>query len=126
MKTLDREELLERARQKVADFHRYQELGLVCKGGDFYPSVHYPPITMYPPVTEEELFETYTMPAEWVLACDGARSNIRTLRGLRLKGENFEGRYVIADVQMDHNYPTIRRALFDQKNLVQCAYDLMA
>ena len=33
--------------------------------------------------------------------------------GLRLKGANYEGRYVIADVQMDHAYPTIRRALFD-------------
>jgi 3-(3-hydroxy-phenyl)propionate hydroxylase len=33
--------------------------------------------------------------------------------GLRLKGQNFEGRYVIADVQMRHDYPTIRRALFD-------------
>ena len=64
-------------------------------------------------LTVEDPEQTYEMPAEWVLACDGARSNIRTLRGLRLKGENFEGRFVIADVQMDHNYPTIRRALFD-------------
>jgi 3-(3-hydroxy-phenyl)propionate hydroxylase len=55
----------------------------------------------------------YAVEAEWVLACDGARSVIRSKRGLRLQGENFEGRYVIADVQMDHDYPTIRRALFD-------------
>lgn len=55
----------------------------------------------------------YTFDAAWVLACDGARSPIRKLRGHRLKGENFEGRYVIADIQMDHDYPTIRRALFD-------------
>ncbi|WP_212524502.1 FAD-dependent monooxygenase [Actibacterium sp. MT2.3-13A] len=55
----------------------------------------------------------YTIPADWVLACDGARSAVRGMRGLRLKGENFEGRYVIADVQMEHDYPTIRRALFD-------------
>ncbi len=55
----------------------------------------------------------YGFEANWVLACDGARSPIRTLRGKRLKGENFEGRYVIADVQMKHDYPTIRRALFD-------------
>lgn len=57
----------------------------------------------------------YTVNAEWVLACDGARSNIRAKRGLRLQGQNFEGRYVIADVQMDHDYPTIRRALFDPR-----------
>lgn len=55
----------------------------------------------------------YTLVAEWVLACDGARSAVRSRRGLRLRGQNFEGRYVIADVQMDHDYPTIRRALFD-------------
>ena len=29
---------------------------------------------------------------------------------------NYEGRYVIADVQMAHDYPTIRRALFDPKS----------
>lgn len=55
----------------------------------------------------------YSLEAKWVLACDGARSAIRTMRGHRLKGENFEGSYVIADIQMDHDYPTIRRALFD-------------
>ncbi|WP_071673115.1 FAD-dependent monooxygenase [Nioella nitratireducens] len=55
----------------------------------------------------------YDLTADWLLAADGARSSIRAARGLRLKGENYEGRYVIADVQMDHDYPTIRRALFD-------------
>ncbi|OWY09904.1 monooxygenase [Thioclava sp. F42-5] len=55
----------------------------------------------------------YDMAADWVLAADGARSPTRKMRGLRLKGENYEGRYVIADVQMNHDYPTIRRALFD-------------
>jgi len=55
----------------------------------------------------------YALPADWVLAADGARSPIRGMRGLRLKGENYEGRYVIADVRMEHDYPTIRRALFD-------------
>ncbi|MEZ5716381.1 MAG: FAD-dependent monooxygenase [Paracoccaceae bacterium] len=56
---------------------------------------------------------SYALTADWLLAADGARSTVRQLRGLRLKGENFEGRYVIADVQMAHDYPTIRRALFD-------------
>ncbi|MGR8921221.1 MAG: FAD-dependent monooxygenase [Gammaproteobacteria bacterium] len=55
----------------------------------------------------------YAFDAQWVLACDGARSSVRTMRGHRLAGENFEGRYVIADVRMEHDYPTIRRALFD-------------
>jgi len=56
---------------------------------------------------------SYSLPASWVIAADGARSAIRRLCGLRLKGDNHEGRYVIADVQMRHDYPTIRRALFD-------------
>ncbi len=55
----------------------------------------------------------YAFKADWVLAADGAHSPVRKMRGLRLQGENYEGRYVIADVRMEHNYPTIRRALFD-------------
>jgi len=55
----------------------------------------------------------YQFTADWLLACDGAHSPIRKMLGQRLQGENFEGRYVIADIQMDHDYPTIRRALFD-------------
>jgi 3-(3-hydroxy-phenyl)propionate hydroxylase len=55
----------------------------------------------------------YAIEAPWLLAADGARSAIRTMRGKRLKGENYEGRYVIADIKMTHDYPTIRRALFD-------------
>jgi 3-(3-hydroxy-phenyl)propionate hydroxylase len=55
----------------------------------------------------------YRLEVPWMLAADGARSPARRMRGLRLKGENYEGRYVIADVRMRHDYPTIRRALFD-------------
>jgi 3-(3-hydroxy-phenyl)propionate hydroxylase len=64
-------------------------------------------------LTVEDPNGAYDLRADWVLAADGARSEIRTALGLRLKGRNFEGRYVIADVQMAHDYPTIRRALFD-------------
>ena len=59
----------------------------------------------------------YTFDAPWLLACDGARSSVRKMRGHRLQGENYGGRYVIADIQMDHDYPTIRRALFDPQSL---------
>lgn len=55
----------------------------------------------------------YDLPCDWVLAADGARSPLRGMLGLRLQGANYEGRYVIADVRMAHDYPTIRRALFD-------------
>lgn len=58
----------------------------------------------------------YSLKAEWLLAADGAHSPIRKMRGLRLQGENYEGRYVIADVRMEHDYPTIRRALFDPES----------
>jgi 3-(3-hydroxy-phenyl)propionate hydroxylase len=55
----------------------------------------------------------YRLDAQYVLAADGARSPIRTALGLRLKGDNYEGRYVIADIRMDHDFPTERRAFFD-------------
>ena len=59
---------------------------------------------------------SYIIACDWVVAADGARSTTRRLCGHRLNGENYEGRYVIADVQMDHDFPTIRRALFDPKS----------
>jgi oxygen-independent coproporphyrinogen III oxidase len=58
---------LERARERVADLHSLQQQGLLSKDGDFFPSVHYPPITMYQPITEEEMFAGYTMPADGLL-----------------------------------------------------------
>lgn len=54
----------ERAKARVNDYKRLQAAGLICKHGDFFPSVHYPPITMYPPLTEEELFATYIPPQD--------------------------------------------------------------
>jgi 3-(3-hydroxy-phenyl)propionate hydroxylase len=55
----------------------------------------------------------YALHATYVVAADGARSPLRSMLGLRLKGENYEGKYVIADVQMAHDFPTERRAFFD-------------
>jgi 3-(3-hydroxy-phenyl)propionate hydroxylase len=55
----------------------------------------------------------YRLDAEYVLAADGARSPIRSQLGLRMKGDNYEGRYVIADIRMDHDFPTERRAFFE-------------
>jgi 3-(3-hydroxy-phenyl)propionate hydroxylase len=60
----------------------------------------------------------YELAADWVLAADGARSVVRSRRGLRLHGQNFEGRYIIADIRLprrqagDHR-PVERLALFD-------------
>ena len=55
----------------------------------------------------------YRLEADYVLAADGARSPIRSQLGLRMKGDNYEGRYVIADIRMDHDFPTERRAFFE-------------
>jgi 3-(3-hydroxy-phenyl)propionate hydroxylase len=57
--------------------------------------------------------QQYSLDADYVLAADGARSTIRQQMGLRLKGANYEGRYVIADIRMANDYPTERRALFE-------------
>lgn len=55
----------------------------------------------------------YALAARYVLAADGARSAIRAMLRLRLHGQNHEGNYVIADVRMDHDFPTERRAFFE-------------
>ena len=55
----------------------------------------------------------YTLSARFVIAADGARSELRRLMGLTLSGESHEGRYLIADIKMASSYPTERRAWFD-------------
>jgi 3-(3-hydroxy-phenyl)propionate hydroxylase len=67
--------------------------------------------TACPRITSPE--GDYWLDAFYVQAADGARSPIRSMLGLRLKGDNYEGRYVIADIRMDHDFPTERRAFFE-------------
>lgn len=55
----------------------------------------------------------YSLRSQYLLAADGAKSRIREILGLRLKGENLPGRYVIADIQMAHDFPTERRCFFE-------------
>lgn len=55
----------------------------------------------------------YELKSDYVLAADGARSVTRKKLGLKLQGDAYEGRYVIADIQMKSDYPTERRAFFD-------------
>jgi 3-(3-hydroxy-phenyl)propionate hydroxylase len=55
----------------------------------------------------------YTMRADWLVACDGARSVVREQLGLRMAGTSYEGRYVIADIEADLGLPTERLAWFD-------------
>jgi oxygen-independent coproporphyrinogen-3 oxidase len=64
MKAGHLQERVAAAQRRVVDFKRLVEAGLLEKSGDFFASVHYPPITMYPPITEEEMFKGYTVPED--------------------------------------------------------------
>ncbi len=55
----------------------------------------------------------YTQEADWVVAADGARSGIRSMMGLKMEGDSYEGRFVIADIRIDLDLPTERLAFFD-------------
>jgi 3-(3-hydroxy-phenyl)propionate hydroxylase len=54
-----------------------------------------------------------TLSAAWVVAADGARSEVRSQLGLRLSGTSYEGRYVIADIRWKSQWPTERKVWFD-------------
>jgi 3-(3-hydroxy-phenyl)propionate hydroxylase len=55
----------------------------------------------------------YRLVADFVIACDGARSPIRAMLGLDFPGEIFEEQFLIADVKMDGDFPTERWFWFD-------------
>jgi 3-(3-hydroxy-phenyl)propionate hydroxylase len=55
----------------------------------------------------------YALNARYVIAADGARSAVRRQLDLPLKGDAYEGCYVIADVRLKSGYPTERRAFFN-------------
>jgi 3-(3-hydroxy-phenyl)propionate hydroxylase len=55
----------------------------------------------------------YTLQADWLVAADGGRSEIRTMLGCKLEGASYEGFFVIADIRIDLPLPTERLAFFD-------------
>jgi 3-(3-hydroxy-phenyl)propionate hydroxylase len=55
----------------------------------------------------------YTLEADYVIACDGARSPLRGLLGEESKGQSFRDRFLIADVKMTADFPTERWFWFD-------------
>lgn len=55
----------------------------------------------------------YRLQADWLVACDGARSTVRRLQGLRFEGDSYESRFVIADFRIDLDEPTGRRCYFE-------------
>src|SRR4029077_15004396 len=56
---------------------------------------------------------SYRLRCSYVIAADGARSQVRKLLGLPFLGSSFAGRYLIADIRLPSTYPTERRAWFD-------------
>ena len=55
----------------------------------------------------------YELDADWLLACDGARSFVRRAMGLPFAGHVFQDRFLIADVVMKADFPTERWFWFD-------------
>ena len=51
--------------------------------------------------------------ARWLVACDGGRSTVRELSGLALEGRQYEGRYVIVDIEQSTRRGVERLAWFD-------------
>ena len=55
----------------------------------------------------------YALEADHLVACDGARSDIRGMMGLDFDGELFEERFLIADIEMTGDFPSERRFWFE-------------
>ncbi|MFC3166008.1 FAD-dependent oxidoreductase [Ciceribacter thiooxidans] len=55
----------------------------------------------------------YRIEADWLVACDGARSPIRNMLGLGFEGRVFEDNFLIADVKMKADFPTERWFWFE-------------
>src|SRR5216683_1294702 len=57
--------------------------------------------------------EAYRIRANYVVACDGARSSLRQMVGAEFAGQVFEDQFLIADVKMTAEFPTERWFWFD-------------
>lgn len=55
----------------------------------------------------------YQLEADWLVACDGARSPTRDMLGLSFSGRVFEDNFLIADVKMKADFPTERWFWFE-------------
>ena len=55
----------------------------------------------------------YKVHAQYVVACDGARSSLRQMVGAEFSGQVFEDQFLIADVKMTAAFPTERWFWFD-------------
>src|SRR6202041_87201 len=55
----------------------------------------------------------YRIAANYIVACDGARSSLRQMVGAEFSGKVFEDQFLIADVRMTAEFPTERWFWFD-------------
>lgn len=55
----------------------------------------------------------YALEADWLIACDGARSPVRDMLGLSFDGRVFEDNFLIADVKMKADFPPERWFWFE-------------
>jgi 3-(3-hydroxy-phenyl)propionate hydroxylase len=55
----------------------------------------------------------YRLHANFIVACDGARSSLRQMVGAEFAGQVFEDQFLIADVKMTAKFPTERWFWFD-------------
>ena len=92
---------------KVADYGDMIDLRWQSRMTDLDTSADHVSLTVETPDGD------YLLQADYMLAADGARSQVRKKMGLTLAGDNLEGNYVIADIRMDHDFPTERRAFFE-------------
>lgn len=92
------DEALDRRRARVAWSHR---VGSVRQAGDGVE------------VGIEGPAGPRTVRADWLVACDGGRSTVREQLGLALQGTQYEGRYVIVDIEQKTRRPVERLAWFD-------------
>ncbi len=67
LKSGEHGDILAGTAQRLQEIKKLQVAGLICHDGDFVPSVHYPPITRYAPIIEDEFFTSYTLPKDGLL-----------------------------------------------------------
>ena len=64
-------------------------------------------------VTVETPDGSYRLRCDYLVACDGSRSPVRELLGLKSSGQTFRDRFLIADIRMHAELPVERRFWFD-------------
>ncbi|MHC0052161.1 FAD-dependent monooxygenase [Actibacterium sp. D379-3] len=64
-------------------------------------------------VTVETPDGEYGLSADYIIACDGAKSPVRAMMRLDFEGELFEENFLIADIEMEADLPAERRFWFE-------------